>query len=197
MSFNSVHKNYFVVFVLVLAIGILEGCAIGNRHVALTYTPVEIQKSGSAKTVAIVKFKDKRYDQKIGVVKNMYGMEMAQVLPQDPNIDGWISNAFERELSSAGYNMQKVLNASDSNAEYVLSGEIRKVFIDMYMNYNGEIITDVLVKKNGNTILEKSFLGHSKKFALTGTASEYEEVLREALRDLMKKAVPEIIAIIQ
>jgi hypothetical protein len=196
---NLVIHNLRGITILVL-IGLLGGCAFGTRQPTLIYppapqsgaTPVANAAPKSApKDVQILldPFVDERSDKKgVGTVRNGFGMRTADVIPTNSVAD-WVTQALKTELQNEGYTVDVASagNSSSRGANRVVSGEIQKVFCDMYFSYTGEVSLLVKVSRDGKDVLNKNYSGEgSAGVAWGATAESYAQSLALALAAALK-----------
>src|SRR5580704_4397437 len=129
---------------LILISGFISGCAWGDRHPMLTYSPVANVQNKNNIVVKIVNFDDKRpVTNTVGYSRNAWGMRCAKVVPQN-NVADWVTNALKAELERSGYT---VASGQDSSSN-VISGEVYQVFCDTYMDYQGSIGIKVTLQQD-------------------------------------------------
>ncbi|MFA4889845.1 MAG: YajG family lipoprotein [Candidatus Omnitrophota bacterium] len=179
-------------FVAIVAIAMFSGCAFGNRYISLQYQPVTTLSVAIKQNVAIVKFTDTREKPELGEMRNGYGMKTADVLAKDQDVGAWVANALSDELIRAGYNVQKFSDAAPSDAEVVISGSVPEAYVKMYMTYSGTVRVSVTVTKSGVVVLNKEYTGHARGLAMLCSTGDYENMLKRALQDIMKKMIPDI-----
>lgn len=185
--------------ITLICITLLGGCAFGTRQPTLIYppapesgaTPVANAAAKSApKNVQIIlnPFVDERSDKKgVGTVRNGFGMRTADVIPTN-SVPDWVTQALKTELQNHGYTVD-VASAAESSkaASAVVSGEILKVFCDMYFSYTGEVSLLVKVSRDGKDVLNKNYSGEgSAGIAWTAAADSYAQSLSLALAAALK-----------
>ncbi len=186
-------------------IGVIAGCAFGDRHLTLTYPPPPSSAGGpaaanaspappvSAMPIVVIPFNDTRPDkQHIGEVKNGLGMRTAWVL-SDNDVSEWLVAAVAKELENAGYKVSRAASAADSGGTPVLSGDILKVFGSAYMTYGGDVTVRARVTRNGTTLHEKIYTNHQTS-GLNWTASGggYGNALSAALAEDIRAMISDL-----
>jgi len=175
-----------VVFAIALSAAFLSGCAFGTRHPMLAYTAITPVKAPNNISINVVQFNDSRPDKNIiGNVRNGWGMKTADVIT-DTNIADWITNALKAELKNAGYNVVQE-NASNS-----VSGDVLKVYCDTYLNYEGEVMIKIVLKKDNAVILDKTYSGKSTDLCWAATAKSYGIVLERSLQQAMNQVMEDL-----
>jgi hypothetical protein len=180
-----------------MAVGLLSGCAFGDRKIALRYQPIAPIGGGTGQKVAVVKFIDRRGKQEVGEVRNGYGMKTASVYAQQQDIGAWVANALSDELSHAGFAVQKFSDAAPPDISISITGFVPEAYVQMSMQERCTVRANITVQKGGVVVLNKEYRGYISKVAWTASTGEYENVMQLALQELMKQAVPEIVAAIK
>jgi len=187
-------------------IGLLGGCAFGTRQPTLIYppapepgaTPVANAAPKSAPRdvqILLNPFVDERSDKKVvGTVRNGFGMRTADVVPTNSVAD-WVTQALKTELQNEGYtvNVASAGDGSSKGANRVVSGEIRKVFCDVFFSYTGEVSLLVKVSRDGKEVLNKSYSGEGSAGTNWGaTAESYSQSLALALAAALKPLLADL-----
>ena len=174
---------WLIVFVL-----FMSGCAFGTRRPTLNYTVVLPAASQNNITVKVAEFKDDRTwsKEKVGDVKNMYGMRCADIVPQN-SVTGWVTDALKKELSNAGYTV------TDEKASSSIEGAVLEVYTDAVWNYGGRVRLNVTLKKDGKEILFREYKAQENcGVNWAATAKSYGKSLETALQGVMKQVIPDI-----
>ncbi len=183
---------------LVGLLALNTGCAFGNRSIALTYEPITSSRSSSAETVAVSDFDDVRDDKEIvGEIRNGMGFKTADVLAKDQSAGAWLASALAEELTVAGFVVNKVQDSASSREAILISGSVSEVNFTMSISLKGTVRVSIQVAKHHVPVLNKQYVGEASLINWAATIRSQEAVLREALQDLLKQAVPEIIQAIQ
>lgn len=189
---------------LLFALALLSGCAFGDRHVVLGYAPVEEEFSASGR-IAIVTFTDDRprdRKQDVGEVRNGLGMVTADVRIDEKAKDGtnqslgaWIADALAEELQRAGAETGRFESiGAASGYPVVVSGSLTKAWVNMYLQYDAKIRTQVRITRHGAVVFDQPVKGDYETGAVFGSQKEYEKALTRTLQDWVRNAVPEVIA---
>ena len=123
------------------------------RTSSLPYSPVIAFQKKNYIPLHLEVFEDYRKDcQKIGVMRNLFGMPIVRVYTQD-SISYWVKNALTIELKNSGYSI------IDNNLEdiYVIDGIIKDLYFNTYACCFGRITIEMIVKKNENIIFQKLY----------------------------------------
>ena len=172
--------------ILVLITVMASGCAFGTRRPTLEYTSVIPARSSNNITLKVGQFEDNRPDKNIvGNVRNGWGIKTADVIT-DTNISEWITNALKSELKNAGYTIV------DANVGNELRGEVLKIYCDAFLNYEGEAMIKVVLKKDNNVLLDKVFSGKATDLNWAATAKSYGTILQRSLQQAMIQVVAEV-----
>jgi hypothetical protein len=190
-------KNYFKIVAILTVATIFFGCAFGTRNIALRYEPSLTVKGANGKSIAIIKFEDIRENKDVGEVRNGYGMKTGKVKAKDQDVGAWVANALADELKRAGYNISKFTDAAPPEFTIAISGSVPEAYTKMFLNSRATVRANITVKKVGVVVLNKEYTGKASTLAWTASTGEYEKVLENALKEIMKQAVPEVIAAIQ
>lgn len=190
------------------------GCAFGDRVVALRYTSeidvnqkqVDNQeiyiasfKDVSPNNLKKISFKDRRgtrisaNGKEIGEIRNGYNIKTASVVSKSPDLGPWITHALSQELKQRGFN---VVNVTSLPPEIPLgiNGSIEKCYSKMYFLKAPDctIQTTISLQESGVTVFTKEYIGQSKVTGGIG-AQGYEKAFQAAVKDLLDKAVPDIV----
>ena len=189
-----------------VAVILLAGCAFGTRQPTLIYPPApessaipvaQAAAKPAPKNMQIIlnPFIDQRDDKKVvGTVRNGFGMRTADVIPTN-SVPEWVMQAMKVELQNSGYVVTTGTSGSDTlpGATAVVTGEILKVFCDMYFSYTGQISLLTKVSRGGKDVLNKNYSAEgSAGIAWGGTAESYAQSLALALASAVKQFVAEL-----
>ena len=180
---------------------LISGCALTDDKVELTYQPILSSTTQYPDSIVVHKFVDTRSNKQIvGEVRNLKGKRTADVVigEQDPGI--WISNALIAELKASGLTTVSSSN-TDTNKTgntVTIDGDIFELFIttNMDFKYRCTVRVSVHVTKNSVSLLKKDYVGKGEADADWGFDEERESAVRSSLQNLMERAVPEIIGVI-
>ena len=177
------------------------GCAFGDRHVTLFYEPAEDMTTTMDGQIAIVTFEDERPRDRmhdVGEVRNGFGMVTADVridTKEDQgniqDVGAWVADSLSKELTLAGATVQRVDSISEASGyPVVISGTISKLWVNMYMQYDSKIRTDVKIVRRGSVVFDEPVKGDYETIVWVASVSEYEKTLTKTLQDWNRHAVP-------
>lgn len=180
---------------LVLVGGLTGGCAFGDLTIQMPQPGTTTGYSGGNERVLIVPaFVDKRPEQRIGMKKNNYGMDTANVLPNQ-NADEWLGSRLGNELRSAGFRVNP--QGDNPNATKV-QGFTHQLFIEPVVQWTtvdleSDISVLIRVSRPDGLEAERRYFVKGLEQALFGLDDTYSASLRKASDDLMKRVVADII----
>lgn len=185
----SIYKNLLRIFGLALTVLAVSSCAPKQNTIELLYKPT-LKDSGQCKnTFVVVELDDNRQIKEIGDWKSeLY------FYPSYQKVSTWISRALYSELSQAGcttYYYDRLPEFSDG---YVITGDIQKLYLKQpsATTYKVEIIITIRINYNDEQIFLKTYtLEQENKTFPIGISRE--EIIMNALQELMVQIVPEII----
>jgi uncharacterized lipoprotein YajG len=164
----------------------ISGCA-SNVH--LGYSPTILLQEQNSIPVSVKTFEDEREErEKIGVVRNLYGMPFSQIKTQD-NVPEWVTNAFKTELARAGYHIAQ----DDRSSPYVLEGKIFEAYASSWLTYTGSVKVEIVLKKGQEIILQKTYdisEGNGMNFAMQ--TSSCVEALERSLQVLCRQFIDDV-----
>ena len=211
MKLKSIIKIIFIGFFAVD----LCSCAFGTREIYLYYPPQKTYDSGIAydsenlrsKVILLTQIQNKRSKTKssifdnfttdkeiIGHVRDGYFIKTANVVT-NKNIEQWVYNAIAFELKNNGYQvLENSAQASDSEPDYILGGDTRKVYVDSFFNYTGKVKLHIVVAdfRSQKILIDKVYEGKQKKLNLEASTEGFENVLEAALSKAIKKVIKDI-----
>lgn len=167
----------------------LSGCAFGTRRPLLTYNSILTSQPKNNIAIKVLPFKDERTwsKQKIGDVRNGFGVRCADIIPQN-SVTEWITTALKEELTNVGYTV-----SDSTNAANIVEGEALEVYTNAYMNYGGKINIHMSLKQNGKEILSKNYSAQeSCGVNWAATAKSHAKTMELTLQSLMKQILPDI-----
>jgi hypothetical protein len=170
------------------AICLVSGCAFGTRNVDLRYDSYPIEAAAKGK-VALGEVregvqKNKQGKPKIGIVRNGYGWETAEVLANNSPAE-WLREALGKELKNLGYEVVK-------DNSIVINGELTYLFTDISMAYQTNVSFKIAIERKGKRVYVDAFNGASRNEAWFATAQEYGKASTDALKNAMMSAMPKI-----
>jgi len=182
--------NKKLVYLAMIGIFIISssGCALGTRRPFLTYTPILPAQAKNNITLRVAPFKDERkIKDTVGYARNVYGMRMAKVMPQNDVIE-WITDSLKLELKNAGYAI-----SDEKNAPNIIEGSVFDILCDACFTYDGRIALKVILKRDQKVALEKDYSikkGYGASWA--GTSKAYGKALEMTLQDAFKQVIVDI-----
>lgn len=177
-------------------------CAFSEGTIKVNYKEPILNKK-SPKTIILVfnksddspeTFRDGIYRE--GIRKNGYGMETAHMFtnPKGPEI---LKKILTLELQNAGI---EIVSKSDSSDLPQLEIEVLKLFMEPEVGFfAGDVVTitdaNIYLTINGK-MYKRRFKGIGEVTTIAWTDLFYENSLQKSLADFTKKAVPEIITLL-
>ena len=191
-------------FLIVLLIGISfsMGCALGVTRVKIDHDPltrIENKKEGN---ILVSQFKDVRTKEKeyIGNKRNMYGIVMGHVGAEPGvNLTEILTKYFAESLVEAGYKVEAMKEAKPVEEsqkikfDAIMDGEIIEFWMDLYMAVWHKVTVRLTAQHpdSKEVLWEKVIHGEQKNVLMWGVASEFEQVIRQALTKALNKAASE------
>jgi hypothetical protein len=172
-----------------LGLFVLIGCV--DKKINLIYSPVTKLDMPCTKSVAVVAFADKRSDKTLGQTTG------SKTYYTDGDIGQWVSKALADELGRNGCKVSFVSSAAEAKgADYVLTGEVYKVFFrrPAYASFYTDMDLKVAMAHDDFTFFTQTF--HVETYE-DGTAPDESYILERDLQEAMKKVVPEIVSRVQ
>ena len=188
-------RAILVVILVTVASG--AGCAFGDRSVRYDYKPVMSLKAATPRPVVVLPILSGRNltdERQIGQVRNGYGMITAKVLCADGDASAWVRRALSAELEQTGYSITESPVPPEQGVS--VGGTVREFNTDMYVSFTTRLRVQFVVKRGNKTTLDKEFVVDEGGSGLVASAGEYEELTTAALKKLMRRAIPEIVAAI-
>ena len=188
---------------LILAATQLAGCAFGTRYVDLTYPPheqVDVISPETQSTISgprthavILAVNDVRETQdRIGNIRNTFGMDTANILTKG-NVEVWVHDAIAVELEQLGYRVLDPLSAASNESADRLTADVRKIFIDVYAVYDGEVtLQATLERADADPAIAEYPAKVSSGLSWAGTGSAAGESLARALQTAIREMLFDI-----
>ena len=188
------------ILILFASISSITGCAFGTRHAELYYPPSAIDgtsliasahpEASVAETpreviIQVTDHRDSR--QRIGNVRNGFGMDTADVISKD-DLNLWIKSALITELANAGYTV--VADGSRATRDHAidLNADILEVYCDVYISYDADVSLRVTLSGNDRQPFQKTYHGDgSAGVAWDLSAKGFAKSLSLALQDAIAK----------
>lgn len=197
-------KKVAVLILLSSILGI-TGCAFGTRNAELSYPPktadgASLISSAHAKAgvpgesrEVVVQVTDQRVSrERIGNVRNGFGMDTANVVTKD-DIRLWVESALTSELANAGYTIVADGGPATSDDAIALYTEILEVYCDVYMTYDADISMSVTLTAKDQQPFQRSYEGDGSVGVNWGaTGKSYAESLSLALQDAITKILADV-----
>jgi len=217
MSWHSPNQPLrFLAVALPLAAVLLScNCATVYPPLNLWYDPAVAGANGGGRTVALVKFTDMREDADTLVFQCNSTREVTRrwaIHEQDAG--AWVANALAEELGKSGFSVDKYFDAPSREAMLVVNGMLYETYIDYdepptrECGCLGGMIADigrrcgawvkshVAVEWNGIPVVNRQYIGHAEVSGGQSRGS-FERALNNALQDMMKKLVPDLVSVSQ
>ena len=174
-----------------------QACAFIDNEVQLEYQSVAglTPNPSNTRVIFLSLIEDSRPDKmRVGVIRNGYGMETANVLSKD-DVRVWISNTLKGNLEQAGYSVRAVEGAfAPTDGQFHLSGEIIKAYSDPQVGF-----LTITVQGDVQAVMQAQFQGRRTNKLIIGQYSEeslvssggdmHKRVLNNALLDFVQKAM--------
>ena len=191
------------IFFIVPLIFLSSSCAFVDKEISLEPNSPQYNNAKANETVYLNEFKDKRnIKDKIGVIKNGYGMETANVTT-DQDISALIEESLIRNLKNAGFNIKKLvatsnINALLSNKQMYLEGAIYKFYVEPNVGWwYADMVADINIKinvKSKNETFSESYRIESKNPDMYwGASSSYEDPLETSIEKLTSRITTDLI----
>ncbi len=202
-----------VLALLLVFAALLTNCATRYPPLNLWYDSAVRGLDGGGSNVALVKFTDMREDTDTLVFQCNSTREVTRrwaIHEQDAG--AWVTNALAEELEKSGFLVDKYHDAPARETKLV----VNCILYETYIDYDepptrgcgclGGIIADigsrcgawvkshVAIEWNGIPVINQQYIGHAQ---VSGGQSRgrFERALNNALQDMMKKLVPDLVSI--
>lgn len=185
-AFRVKKFEYFAT--LLIFIFTSSGCALTTRRPLLTYNPVLPMQPENNIAIRVVSFKDERkIKDTTGYVRNIYGMRMGKVVPQNDVIE-WITDSLKSELKNAGYTV-----SDEKNVPNIIEGSVFDILCDVYFTYDGRIALKVILKRDQKVALEKDYsIKKNCGPSMVGTTKAFGKTLEMILQEAFKQVIVDI-----
>lgn len=186
---SSVTVNALKVVAALTMLALFAGCT-PKSSLDLKYQPFYMGAKTCSKSVALIKFDDKRDRQELGNKQNEVFFYPA--VGQDVSL--WVTKAFQTELESAGCKVEYAEKMYDFKSKYVITGVIRNIYLNQNSatNYKVAFKMNIKITKGEGNTFEKDYVANWENTELS-INSKAEELLRNGLQDVMKAAVPDFL----
>jgi len=190
-------RSNFLIWLSLLFVfgGLTAGCAFGDLTIQVPNpTDTTGYSGGNDRVVIIPPFVDKRPRSRIGMKKNGYGMDTANVLANQ-DISGWLGARLGNELKAAGF---RVNPSGENPTAAKIQGFTHQVFIEPVMQWTtvdieADISVLIRVTRPDGLEAERRYYVKGLGQALAAFDDTYAPSLGKASHDLMKRIVPDII----
>lgn len=193
--------------VAIAVVTLLNACAFGTRTANLSYPPDEDDggglissakaaeaPSGQAQQVRLSVTDERSKRERIGNVRNTFGMDTADVVTND-DVQAWVDEALMVELENAGYEIVRSTDPVVNDDVIALDAEILEVYCDVYLTYDGDVSLLVTLEREGQEPVKRQFEGEgSVGLNWAATAASYSESLALALQDAISEILVEVAA---
>lgn len=180
-------KYLAVVFLISI---FLLGCAdVYTVKPNLLYNATILQRPARGIVISLGEFKDVRPNKGSGTIGTVsLGADHYDGIMEPSNIPQWVTNAFEYELTRAGYKVSKKGGVAQ------VEGEINDIKMSKLTGYDATIVLSILVKQGNDVFLDKKYTGQAHKYYMYASTLRRgsEEALMESLQQAIKQAIDDI-----
>lgn len=192
---------------LALIIGVLSaGCAFIDDTIPLPQSGSTTgYTGGNGRVLVVPPFINRRSEERIGMVKNGYGMDTASVFANQ-NVEEWLASRLREELTSAGFHVNR--QGEHLNATTV-QGITQELFIEPVTvsygrtDYESDIAVLIRMSRPDGLEAERRYYAkgseHEPGYYKKGMDELFKQEdprigsLRKSSDDLMKRVVADII----
>jgi len=185
------------------SLALINGCALGARHVNLTYGPGMPPVPSRPPTyghVAVAPLADGRQPHEgtgrlLGKVRNGYGMPTASVLAnQDPVL--WVTEGVARALANQGFTVDRVGSSAEARGAPTITGIVLRASGGMYMSMDANVSTALNIEHQGQVVARLQCEGHATRTAWTASTEEYKTVFEAAMASFAEQCGPRLAQIL-
>jgi len=182
---------------------LLAGCVTGERlTITLPYSRITTFKAASSHNLYVQTFEDVRKERQIGVVEHKPTGEFITVKApafSDQNVGRWVAEAAATELRAAGHSVTVADNAPSEPPAFKISGQVLEAWGQSNGAGRARVKVKFTVTGSGSALLEKEYAGGAVVDLLSAAPGPHHvaKAFRVALQDLMKKAVPDVLAVLE
>ena len=196
--FTSRRRNLLALSLIALLI--LGGCATYTKQLVMRYDPITTTRFGGGDLYLInaeLQPPTASGAWAIGTTKNGDGM-MVDTLWSGVSPAGLVQSALQRELGQTGYAVIPAKKAPDLYSKVVEVTEAR-VVVDQItkvpqVDATCTISVSLTVMKNGTPVRKLHYEAKGSDLAIKNRDQLAETMLRNTMQDLMKQAIPDIVA---
>ncbi len=204
------HGQYLTVFLLITACSVLlPACAFTDRHVSLAppqtipQLAVAASPAQPGKVVSVARPQDLRPDPTtVGNIRNGYGMVTAQVRSNN-DVALWVTNSLVTGLEQAGYRVERAETVETTQTPLAIDVGVSRVFTEYVPGFftisgKADIAAQIEIYKQGQRVLRRVYTGkyENTNLVVATSASEYQALLNEAMKDFLQKAIPDLTAVL-
>ena len=184
--------NLYVFLIGTAILLMLASCAGSVKRIDLSYTPDQIgpfPKANAVQEVIINKFRDSRTERQIGGALNYEGTVFYTVEANN-DVSAWVTGALAAELGNAGFKVVLGEDLSDPE-KFVVAGNVADVSA---WGVLGNMRVTIQVMKGFKTLLNQTYNAAGKVPSDNVYLTNYVKLYDLTLQDLLRKAIPQIIA---
>jgi hypothetical protein len=176
-----------------------SGCAFGTRVVTLAPVTPELMlervPTGARSPNVFVRTPvDRRAERgAVGCVRNSFAMRTADVETKQ-NIPKWVQQQFSDALAQSGCRVLPPMPAGTDppGADAVVVLTLHKFFCDSFFFYKATVEVEVEARAGAQVLFYDIYSGQGKNLNWAATASGFGKTLREAMRDCLEQAIPDL-----
>lgn len=197
-------RTLHTIFALLIVLAATGGCARYSRSVSTLYEPVTAVRGGSGDLQIVMPADQVSRSEKIkwvmGVVKDEDNNRIDEIYSaQSPG--ELIQNALAQEMRKAGFAVQQVSGTPTSGGTMLVLSDpelvIDQVSTTGKLTATCKLKMPVEVWKNGQLLRKLEYNASYSDISVTDRDVLAREVLRETMHSTMRKAVPELLAILK
>ena len=180
---------------LAVLLAFSTGCAQKETGLTLRYAPVGRNTGDCAAAVGVGQIADSR-----GGLKAIGDRDgETKYFPLGSAVSDWVHDALVVEFKARGCEASSYEQGSPFNGDWVVTGEVQNV----YLTQTGMLGSKLHLKMRffldpalatGKHAFQKTYEGSWERTALNLTKERNEALFQEALGDLLRDVVPELIA---
>ncbi|HEY3309938.1 MAG TPA: hypothetical protein VGJ93_15910 [Desulfuromonadaceae bacterium] len=202
MNRNHITAKSLYRFIVLLAVIISSGCTQVAHRVDLLYSPLSTYRGGTGK-LEIVDINAQRTSSTdpsirwvLGQIKDSEGVAVAEVISGIPPYEV-ITDAFKQELSAAGYRVTFSKALDKSAAKGIIFTDISVQLDEMPLVGRLETSCAIVLKleiwKSGGVVNRLEYRSKFSDTAIKERDLLPQTVFQQAIREVILKAVPDII----
>jgi uncharacterized lipoprotein YajG len=182
-------------------------CGAPQPYINLWYDPVAHVRGTPGRKVVVVKFADTRQQADrttVGEFRNQYGAKVGELhVSRDEDVGAWLANAITKELTRAGYYVERYRDAAPPDADIIVTGTVPEVFA--YTRATGGlravvVCTVAVTRAGGVVLLNRPYMGvatSGRGGCFTTRMETLSSFYGGALQQLMRRMAPEVIAAVE